>query len=123
MNSKTLKLIFAAALGFFPTASLQAGVTSVMNLDLRCYIQEKTSIRGDIDAGKVKIIRMSSKQLLRLVGDQLGVRFGSGSQLKVTEEGKVIVEDVTGRIVNDVSQFFRASLDLKHGFITERATG
>lgn len=121
MKSKTLKLILATGLALFPAASLRASVNSVLNLDLKCYIQEGTSVRGDINAGKVSTIRITSKNLLRLAGEQLGVRFPGGSQLKVTVDGKVVVEDVAGRAVSDVSQLFKAKLEVDDRLYNGRA--
>lgn len=113
MKSKSLNLLIAAGLSLFP-ALTHASVDSFLKLDLTYYYQEKSSSTEDGNSGKVKTARLDAKQLLDLIGKQLGANFPKGSQLKVAVDGKVYVTDSDGNTLRDVSQYLEANISTKN---------
>jgi len=109
MKSNSLKLILSAGLFLLPAMSLQAGLDTVLKVELNCYFQAKTSLSGNIDAGKVGNVRLNSKQLLTLIGRERGIRFPYGSQLKVTDVGYVYVADSNGNSILDASPYVQVT--------------
>ncbi len=105
MKSLALKTLFAAGLLLFPTMSAQAGLNSDIKLDVNCYFQAKTSFSGNVDAGKVGIVRLGAKQLLNLIGREKGIRFPSGSRLMADEVGNVFIADSLGNSIMDASPY------------------
>lgn len=110
MKSKSLKLILSAGLFLFPAIS-QASVDSLLKLELKCYFQERITQSDTKETGRVKIARFDSKQLLKIISKEAGVRFPGGSQLKVASDGKVYVADNKGRLVRNVSNYLKAEID------------
>ncbi|MES2439539.1 MAG: hypothetical protein V4584_10750 [Verrucomicrobiota bacterium] len=111
MKSNPLTPIISAGLFLLPALTLQASVDSVLKLDLKCYYQEKISTSDTKEKGDVEVVRLDSKQLLKLLSKQAGVKFPGGSKLMVAVDGKVFVADSKGRTVGDVSTYFKAKLD------------
>ena len=112
MKSTSLKLLLGSGLFLLSAFSLQASVESVLKLDLRCYYQKKISTSDSQVKGSVELVRLDSKQLLKLLSKQTGLRYPAGSQLSVDTAGKVLVTDSKQtRTVADVSRYFRAALD------------
>lgn len=113
MKSKSLNLLIAAGLFLFP-ALTHASVDSFLKLDLTYYYQEKLSSNEEGNSGKVRIARIDAKQLLDLIGKQLGANFPKGSQLKVAVDGKVYATDSDGNTLRDVSQYLEAKVSTKN---------
>lgn len=123
MKSTSLKLALYAGLFLFPAAALQASVDSVLKLDLRCYYQKKISSSNLKESGKVETVRLDSKQLLKMLSKEVGVKYPGGSQLKVAVDGKVFVADSKGNTLGDVSRFFSAKLDTNNSLFDGKYDG
>ncbi|GAA5130202.1 hypothetical protein JIN84_04380 [Luteolibacter yonseiensis] len=110
MKSHFLKPLLASGLFLVPAISLQAGVETTLKLDLRCYYQKRISTSNSHVTGDVEAVRLDSKQLLKLLAKQTGLKYSGGSQLRVATSGKVIVTDSKGNAIADVSRYFTATL-------------
>lgn len=110
MKSNSLKLFLGSGLFLFSALSLQA-VEATVKLDLRCYYQKKITTSNSQVKGSVEVVRLDSKQLLKLLAKQTGLKYPGGSQLSVNENGKVSITDSKGTIIADVSRYFKATLD------------
>ena len=111
MKSNTLRLLLASGLFLLPALSAQASVDSTLRLDIKCYYQLKTYISGKKSIGIAKIVRLDSKQLIVLLGKQVGVKYPGGSQLEVAVDGRVFITDSSGDRLGNVSKYFQATLD------------
>lgn len=110
--SQIMKLtLLAAGLLLAPVLPLHASVDSNLTLELKCHTQQKFSTSGPNEYGSVRTVRLDAKQLIVLVAKQLSKKFPSGAQLKVATDGKVYVTDSQGNVLNDVSPYFKASLN------------
>jgi len=117
MKSKSLHLILAAGLFLFPALSVHANVDSILKLDMKGYFQAKYSATDSRESGQVGVVRMSSKQLIKLLSRQVGIRYPGGSRLKVAADGSVYIADAKGNIVGDVSEYFGAKADIANSLI------
>jgi len=111
MKSTSQNIALVLALLASSSLALQASVDSILNLDVKCYFQQKTSTSGASESGKVGMVRLDGKQLLSLLSKQLSISFSGGSQLKISTKGRVYVADAKGNVLGDVSAYFRAKLD------------
>lgn len=114
MKSPFLKPIISAGLFLYPALLVQASVDSFLKVDLKCYYQDKISSSASKESGKVKTLRLDSKQLLKILGKQSGVKYPGGSQLKVSVNGKVFVTDSKGNKLSNVSQYFQVDLGVEN---------
>lgn len=112
MKSKSLRLVLAAGLFFGPALTLQANIDAALQLQVKCFFQEKTAASSDRESGKVGIVRVDSKVLLKLLSRRVGLAFPDGSQLIVAGDGSVYVADAKGNKLRDVSRFFGAKADV-----------
>lgn len=103
MKSNFLKFLFSAGLVLLPAMSLQAGLNATLRVDINCYYQAGTSVSGGVESGRIGIVRLDSKQLLTLIGQEKGIKFANGSLLVVSDEGVVFVADAQGNTIMDVS--------------------
>jgi hypothetical protein len=111
MKSNSSKLLLCSSFFLLSAFSLQAGVESVLKLDLRCYYQKKISTSDSQVKGSVDVVRLDSKQLLKLLSKQAGLRYPAGSQLTIDTSGKVLITGSKGGTVADVSRFFKAEVN------------
>lgn len=109
MKSNLLKPILAVGFFLLPTLSLHATVDSVLKIDLNSYYQSKKSKGSKFASGKVTTVRVDSKQLLKLLGQEKGVRFPSGSRLMVTDVGYVYVANSKGQEVIDAAPYVQVA--------------
>lgn len=106
MKSYSLKPLLGSGLFLLSALSLQAGVESVLKLDLRCYYQNKFSSTDTKVTGSVDPVRLDSKQLLKLLAQQTGLKYAGGSQLRFDTDGSVHITDSKGNTIADVSRYF-----------------
>ncbi len=106
MKSKTLQRLFASALFFLPTLSLQASIESTLKIDLKCYYQARTTTANNNISGQVNTVRLDSKQLIRLISRKVGNSYPNGAKLIVAADGSIQVADSKGKFLRDVSQYF-----------------
>lgn len=111
MKSKTLQLIITAGLLICPALAQETSVSSILTLDMKYYYQQSGTPSGTAGAGKVGVVRVSSKQLLNLAANQLGVRFPNGTRLLATAEGGVFAVNQKGTVLNDLSALFVLTRD------------
>jgi hypothetical protein len=111
MKTKPLSLILTSSLLLWAALPLHASVDSMLTLVVKCYTQEKTSMDGLTEYGRVDTYRLDAKQLLKLLEKQLNVNYPNGSQLKVAVDGKVYVTDSKAKVLADVSSYLHATLD------------
>jgi len=111
MKFHSPKLLLGSGLLLLSALSLQAEVEATLNLDLRCYYQDKITTSSSQVKGSVDVVRLDSKQLLKLLAKQTGLKYPGGSQLRVSASGKVFVSDSKGNSIADVSRYFKASLN------------
>ncbi len=111
MKSITFKLLLASGFFLLPSLSTQASVDSTLRLDIKCYYQLKTSVSGVKSIGIAKIVRLDSKQLIVLLGKQVGVSYPGGSQLEVAVNGQVFITNSKGDRLGNVSKYLKAELN------------
>jgi hypothetical protein len=100
-------MLFSAGLFLLPAVSSKAGLNTVIKVDINCYFQAKVSASGGVDAGKVGIVRLSSKQLLNLIGREKGIRFPATTQLMADDRGNVYAANSDGDPIMDASPYIR----------------
>lgn len=111
MKFNSFKLLLGSGLFLLSAFSLQAEVKSQLTLDLRCYSQKKISTSDKEVKGSVEVVRLDSKQLLKLLAKQTGLKYPGGSQLRVDTNGQVLVTNSKGNSIADVSRYFEAEFD------------
>ncbi|MEO5711941.1 MAG: hypothetical protein ABIT37_00485 [Luteolibacter sp.] len=111
MKSITYKLLLASGLFLLPALSAQASVDSTLRLDIKCYYQLKTYVSGVKSIGTAKVVRLDSKQLIVLLGKQVGIKYSGGSQLQVAVNGQVFITNSAGDRLGNVSKYLKADLD------------
>ena len=119
MKSNLLPFLFTIGLFLLPAGSLHAELDSVLKLDVNCYFQSKESTSNKAFTGKVGKVRLDSKQLLKLIGNQKGVKFPKGSILMVADDGSVFVADSKRTFIADANAFvqlvFERDVELFNG--------
>lgn len=89
---------------------LHASVDSVLTLDLKCFYQDSSIVKGDTQYGKAGTLRVDSKQLIILISRESNTKFPSGSQLTVMTDGKVFVTPPKGGAPTDVTRYISATI-------------
>lgn len=108
MKLKTFLLSSALLLASGP--ALHASMDSVLTLDLKCFYQDSSVVKGDTQYGKAGILRVDSKQLIILIGRESNIKFPGGSQLTVMMDGKVFVTPPKGEAPTDVTRYISATI-------------
>ncbi len=111
MKSNSLPFLFTLGLFLLPAASLHAELDAVIKLDVHCYFQSKESTSNKALTGKVGKTRLDSKQLLKLIGNQKGVKFPKGSLLMADENGNVFVADSKRTFITSADEYVRLAFD------------
>jgi hypothetical protein len=107
MKFEPSSLLLTASLFLLSQLSLQA-IEPEIRMTLKYYVQKSTSTSSGIEKGEVKTVRLDSKQLLKILSATTGVKYPSGSQLRVDEAGKVIAFDTKGNFRTDLSNYLTA---------------
>lgn len=105
MKSNPLPFVAATALFLLAATSLHAELDSVLKLDVNCYFQSKESTSNKALTGKVGKVRLDSKQLLKLIGNQKGLKFPKGTILMVADDGSVFAADSKRTFIADASAY------------------
>ncbi len=110
MKSNLLRLSLSAGLFLLPALSLHAEVDAALKVEVDSYYQSNFSTGGKFDSGKVKKVRINSKQLLKLVSQEKGFNFPSGSKLMVTDVGYVYVANSKGQEILAAAPYIQMDL-------------
>ena len=117
----TFPRLILAGITALPFISSHARADSVVTMEMKYHIQQKSSTSGDYDYGTVRTVRLDAKQLMALVARELNMKFPSGAQLRVADDGRVTVTDSRGGTIADVSRFLSANLGIDKRLFHGRA--
>ncbi|MCW1922219.1 hypothetical protein OKA05_06620 [Luteolibacter arcticus] len=106
----SLLTLLAAAM--FPAMPVHATVDStVTGLNLTLRVQGAFTENGDVQTGKVEVVRLGAKQIIELLGDLFEEDYPAGSKLFITVDGDVWIVNKKGEFLDDISEFVSADLD------------
>jgi len=96
----------------FPASPVNGTVDSTVTaLNLTVRVQGDFTVNGDVETGRVIVVRVGAKQIIELLEDLFDTNYPAGAKLFVTVDGDVWIVDNRGNFLDDVSDFVSADLD------------
>ncbi|NJM37096.1 MAG: hypothetical protein HC845_04030 [Akkermansiaceae bacterium] len=110
---KSLSTNLALTTGFLLLSAPRLLATdSEIKMNLTSYVQKERSVSSTTERGKVDKVRLSSKDMLKLLSKEAEVDVSGGSKLIFDETGKVFIVDPSKNRRIDVTRYMSAELDL-----------